>query len=247
MFLIAIVTVAFIIFISNPFVCFSLYVLHKLGINQISIDLIRIHFLTDWYGRDKSHGYLHAWDVMSDALLFYKEDNRTKNDPKLIYLLSVVSLMHDVADGKYDADGSWKKIVEKFFFKHFNPDAKMLLDVINYSSYSKEVAFRKDHSEDELKSMLTNVGHILWIYLTSADRIQSLGAVGHLRSKQYNSKRLGKYINTREVFDAVSDIIQSKLHTLQNFIYSKSAASKAIGMTQELLDSHEQWRKDLGF
>lgn len=229
----------FIWILRHNFVRFILAMFMQFGMSTLTFDIIRIHFLTEFYGRDKSHGYLHAWDVMRDAIRFYKLDvNKISNN--IVYKLAVVTLMHDVADGKYDKDGKWKIVIDKFFEKHFS-ESSMLIDIVYYSSYSKEQCYKKDHPNDSLEVLLTPIGYTLWIYLSSADRIQSLGVTGHERSKEYNSKRLRKEINTREVYEAVSDIMQEKLLTLKEYIYSESAALEAEKLTIELVSAHNTW------
>lgn len=142
--------------------------------------------------RDSSHGYDHMAAVAKRALFILAEE--TNNDSALydpIYKemfikVMIVAMLHDVADHKYDIDGTLQKQVNEFIMTIYNEgETRDVLKIIEFISYSKEQnAINKETPIDfdkELGFMNTMIRHIV----SDADKCEAIGKSGLYRVIDY--------------------------------------------------------------
>lgn len=134
-------------------------------------------------GRPPSHGLEHMKKVRDNAL----EINRQLDQPTTAYDVSLVSLLHDVADHKYDPDGQLReKTIRWLYSNHTNGDTVM--KVIDAISFSKEKKLGKRWFEAETDGTGTGLSPY-WVKIrdivSDADKLEALGNVGGERCVQY--------------------------------------------------------------
>jgi uncharacterized protein len=131
-------------------------------------------------GRDPSHGLEHMQKVRDNALLICRMMGVT--DAQTISDVGLVALLHDVADHKYDKDGSLglnEKI--RMFLTEHSIDPAPVLSCINAISFSKEQRNGMRWFEKELDAYWVQVRDIV----SDADKLEAIGLVGVRRCLEY--------------------------------------------------------------
>lgn len=153
--------------------------------------------------RDESHGLQHAQSVYENATIIYKQTEPLdfKCESLLYFLIVIVSYLHDVADKKYDNDGSLEKKLVLFldyFTKEVQKneilktlyknssyweylDSEKLIKIIKNVSYTKEIKDKTLQWYDELGF----VGIYIRDIVSDADKLDSIGKIGIERCAQY--------------------------------------------------------------
>lgn len=203
-------------------------------------------------GRDSSHGYDHMFQVAFGAVKLVLCDTFHGDFHGLINirLIVIVALLHDVADYKYDTDGTLESKMKSFLMIKFNSESVVdkIMKIISRISYSKEINMREKNNRVDWLEVLGIDGLIIRNYVSDADKLESLGPIGHERSKKYNSHALtskGLNATEAEIFKEVNNIMMSKLIGLNDYIYSQTAKKWAKELIIEMCDIHNKWRDDL--
>lgn len=173
-------------------------------------------------GRDSSHGYEHMKQVAKNSLQIF---NKMYNDIKLstmtipffISCVLTVSWLHDVADHKYDHDGTLKLQLDSFVTEIFGEvKYKFILDVIVRTSYSNEIKMIQTNGKLDWDSVLGADGVLLRNIVSDADKLEAIGYQGILRCMTYNIELLKISGNLNPSFDNL--IIPVKKHTSDKLI-----------------------------
>jgi len=130
-------------------------------------------------GRDPSHGLEHAQRVRDRAV----EINRSLVAPARESDVILVALLHDVADHKYDKDGTLSKKLHHWLTGH--AESEKILAVIDAISFSKEHCRGKRWFENALGTYWTKVRDIV----SDADKLEALGEIGGRRCLEYGHER----------------------------------------------------------
>lgn len=169
-------------------------------------------------GRDASHGLMHMHKVTEQALLLYLMGHKGEAGPRRdadLYRIILLGMLHDVADHKYDHDGTLFARVEAFVEAEARrmvewmavnraPDTlsapqlaaiktgdaqatvqAALLTSIDAISYSKENARGMRWFERILPSEWCDVRDIV----SDADKLEAIGEEGLLRCYEYTCSR----------------------------------------------------------
>ena len=107
---------------------------------------------------------------------------------------------------------------------------------------------RKEDGNVDWIDVLGEVGKLIRDIVSDADKLESLGIEGHVRSKEYNKERFGlgdSVEDERRLFEAVTEIIESKLKTLHEYLYTEPGQKMGIERTAAMLKAHEKWRREL--
>jgi HD superfamily phosphodiesterase len=195
--------------------------------NQMDTHQI-IRFITQMCeGRPSSHGVDHMKAVRERALEIHRA--LPPQQQPSAFDVSLVSLLHDVADHKYDYDGSLMKQVKQFLITHsFQPEP--VIACINAVSFSKERARGKRWFAQELGPYWTQVRDIV----SDADKLEALGEVGGKRCLEYAHEHglLGH--------DAVKHLIQQiqdkLLHLRDHYIVTEPAKQMAGPLHDQLVE-----------
>ena len=178
-------------------------------------------------GRDESHGYEHMTSVTKRAMdILSKECDKDEfYDNKLIKVM-IVSMLHDVADHKYDKDGDLQKQVINFL-ETFYDDPEQIIKIIDYISYSKEkkaidngcpIDFIK-----ELGDVDANIRHIV----SDSDKCEALGKMGLRRCVEYTQHSYKQKYNIDISFELLKEEVinhsnEKLLRLKDDFIRTKT-------------------------
>ena len=129
-------------------------------------------------GRDPSHGLEHMEDVTKLALVI--NSLNTNDLPIFKQHIILVAMLHDVADHKYDKDGTLQKQVAEFV-KTQVVQVGFVMDTINAISFSKENRLGMRYYEKTLGKYWTAIRDIV----SDADKILAIGQIGIERCLQF--------------------------------------------------------------
>lgn len=207
-------------------------------INHLSHEVA--HFVKiSCVGRDASHGFEHAQAVVRNAVVIAGALPDMSIDDMRIIILA--AWLHDVADHKYDQDGTLKKNVEKFLLKHAPQDYQLILNIIDRVSYSKEVKARSQATID-WHIVLGDRGMRLRDIVSDADKLEALGRQGLERCKlyaqHYYAEKYGKEITPELLSKYVHDHAEEKLLRLKDhFIRTEPGKRLAEPLHGELIEA----------
>ena len=168
---------------------------------------------------DELHNIQHHVDVYSDAMIILSEFNLEKNSnigireyQRVFELVACASLLHDAIDHEY-ADKYFTNIkkIEKFLDensthdKSFKDDMKWILDNV---SYSKEIKSGYKFHKNKWVQLVRNI-------VSDADKLQSLGINGIIRSQQY-VKMVNNGASSNEVTNITLQYCNKKLLKLKD-------------------------------
>lgn len=157
-------------------------------------------------GRDESHGLSHMIAVAETA----KKILPTSASVELSENVRLVALLHDVADKKYDTDGTLQQRVDEFIRLVRPVDFLQIRIAISAISFSTEKSRGKRWYVNLLSPEWLQVRDIV----SDADKIQALGRVGFQRCYEYTQiKNLG--LSESQILDKVFDHCNDKLFHLE--------------------------------
>jgi HD superfamily phosphodiesterase len=130
-------------------------------------------------GRPPSHGYQHMIAVCDTAVHIYG----TTSHIGLVKDIVTVAMLHDVADHKYDKDGSLKAAVLQFVTVHHDCPQEVM-NTIDAISFSRELKKGKRWFEKSLGPQWTRVRDTV----SDADKLEAIGSVGVHRCMAYHKE-----------------------------------------------------------
>lgn len=206
-------------------------------------------------GRDPSHGFEHMYEVAQlSTEIFCKHWNVIDpsylcgQEPWNLEMIMLVAYLHDVADHKYDHDGTLNKKVYDFLLDYFKdiPDPKnnanWIMKIIDKISYSKENKYIKEHGHPPTDLWLEELGSDgleIRNIVSDADKLEALGQIGFLRCKQYTEEsyfeKYGKKIPFKILVESIVEHYNEKLKRLPTeFIRTDAAKKMAEPRLEEL-------------
>ena len=185
--------------------------------------------------RDVSHGITHSLAVLKTSKLIAKTEYI--NHPNYLDILrgiTIVSILHDVADSKYDDENKTLKNKLNNFCKIFE-NKELIIKTIDCISYSKEEKERRENKiidyEKELGLIYSIVRHIV----SDADKLEAIGFSGIIRCIEY-SKHKYPFYNNDEIMKEVNNHAQTKLLRIKDeFIRTKTGKKLAIPLHNEIV------------
>lgn len=190
--------------------------------------------------RDKSHGYEHmktvaivALDILNNELL--ERDEMFEHYEKLVM---ITAWLHDVADHKYDKDGSLRQIVINFLDEIYSCE---LINVIDYVSYSKEKHAIDNGSRINFIEKFGEINAFVRDIVSDADKLQAIGKSGIERCIDYISMSYMKEyhceIPTELLHKRLIEHCETKLLRLSDeFIRTKTGKQMAKPLHEEILE-----------
>lgn len=186
--------------------------------------------------RDATHGHAHMEKVAQNAMIILKELGIM--DDNIIRLVTIGAWLHDVADHKYDRDGTLDKKLDIFLHSITTElEFVRIKDVINKISFSKEDKYRKSgkfYEPDPVREIVSD-----------ADKIEAIGNIGLIRCADY-SREIYKEKNNEEISDdqlvnAVRLHSNEKLLRLlpENFISTEAGKRMAQPLHDEMANTLE--------
>lgn len=195
--------------------------------------------------RDPSHGYEHMKQVAKNSLIIFNKLNEstklsTLSKPKFVSLLLAISWLHDVADRKYDSDGTLKEKLIEFIQSIFEDGAlfDIIINTISRTSYSFEVNMIKNTGTVDWLKVLGKDGTLLRDIASDADKMEAIGAIGVLRCMTYNIELLKKDGIVNPTFEEL--IGQVKIHAEEKLLKLKDNYIRTIPGKELAVPLHEE-------
>jgi hypothetical protein len=184
--------------------------------------------------RDESHGYEHMKAVAETSRMIVQTDFPAALDARMLIDVITAAWLHDVADHKYDKDGTLDAILDDFGYKHIDnfDDIKKVIKLVSYSSENKAILSGKPlNYEEHLGSYYTLVRHVV----SDADKLEALGKIGIERTIEYTKNTNPGYSNEEIVADVKKHADEKLLRLADEFIRTPTAIAIARVRHNEML------------
>lgn len=186
-------------------------------------------------GRSDTHGHAHMKAVaeMSSYLVFVDFFDK---DGSMMLDTITAAWLHDVADHKYDPDGTLEQRLDEFGIANI-PNYTDIKQVIKYVSYSTEHKALIAGTPLDFKQILGDYYSNIRDIVSDADKLESIGVKGMERSLTYNTDTNPTFTHA-QVIAEVRKIYNEKLVKLATqFIRTPTARTIA----QKEHNAMEEW------
>ena len=183
--------------------------------------------------RDESHGYEHMKAVAETSRMLVQTDFEEPDAPMLIDVITAAWL-HDVADHKYDKDGTLDASLDEFGYKHIDnfDDIKKVIKLVSYSSENKAILSGEPLNYEKLLGChYTLVRHIV----SDADKLEALGKIGIERAIEYTRNANPGRSDEEIVADVKKHADEKLLRLADEFIRTPIAIAIARVKHNEML------------
>jgi len=186
-------------------------------------------------GRSDTHGHAHMKAVaeMSSYLLFVDFFDK---DGSMMLDTITAAWLHDVADHKYDHDGTLEQRLDEFGTANI-PNYTEIKQVIKYVSYSTEEKALIAGTPLNFKQILGDYYSNIRDIVSDADKLESIGVKGMERSLTYNTVTNPTYTHA-QVIAEVRKIYNEKLVKLATQ-FIRTSTARAIAQKEHT--KMEEW------
>lgn len=176
--------------------------------------------------REFSHGIEHMQNVYKRSIKYAEELNLPDEHKNLIM---IVSLLHDVADHKYDKTGELEQKLKEFLKRYVN--SELILSIIKDISFSKEY---RENLENTNEYWIKKYGEysIVRNIVSDADKIEAIGKSGLERCIAYQKEK-NPELKELEIKKLVKQHANDKLSFLYKYIRTSPGQSDALIYQQE--------------
>ena len=136
-------------------------------------------------GRSDTHGHAHMKAVAETSSYLLFVDFFDKDGSMMLDTITAAWL-HDVADHKYDYDGTLEQRLDEFGIANI-PNYTEIKQVIKYVSYSTEHKAIAAGTPLDFKQILGEYYSNIRDIVSDADKLESIGVKGMERSLTYNT------------------------------------------------------------
>ena len=159
-------------------------------------------------GRSDTHGHAHMKAVAETSAYLLFVDFYDKDGTLMLDTITAACL-HDVADHKYDYDGTLEQRLDEFGTANI-PNYAEIKQVIKYVSYSTEHKAILAGTPLDFKQILGFYYSQIRDIVSDADKLESIGVKGMERSLIYNTDTNPTFTRT-QVIAEVRKIYDEKL------------------------------------
>ena len=186
-------------------------------------------------GRDDSHGHAHMKAVAETTRHIIEKDfiDETGN---LTLDAITAAWLHDVADHKYDHDGTLEQRLDAFGTANIS-NYREIKQVIKYVSFSTE-------NKAIIAGARLNFPYILGAYysqirdiVSDADKLEAIGAIGIQRALEYTTHTNPTYTHAQVINDVKKHADEKLLRIASQFIRTPTARAIAAVRHREM----EEW------
>jgi len=179
-------------------------------------------------GRDESHGYAHMKAVAETSKFIIKQDWVYEDETGSLMLDAItVAWLHDIADHKYDHDGTLEQRLDAFGTANIS-NYNEIKQVIKYVSFSTE-------NKAIIAGTPLNFPAILGVYyahirdiVSDADKLEAIGIVGIQRCIEYTTHTNPTYTHAQVISDVKKHADEKLLRLASQFIKTPAARTIAI-------------------
>ena len=188
-------------------------------------------------GRDDSHGHAHMKAVAETTRFIIQKDWLYEGDSIVVLLDAITAAwLHDVADHKYDHDGTLEQRLNAFGTVNIS-NYNEIKHVIKYVSFSTE-------NKAILAGTPLNFPAILGAYysqirdiVSDADKLEAIGSIGIQRCVEYTTHTNPTYTHAQVISDVKKHADEKLLRLASQFIKTPTARTIANIRHKEM----EEW------
>lgn len=185
-------------------------------------------------GRDESHGHAHMQAVATTARYLVQVDFTDRRHYHHLILDAITAAwLHDIADHKYDHDGTLQQTLDDFGYKHISnyEDIKKVIKYVSYSSENKAILAGTPLDYDTLlMPYYALVRHIV----SDADKLEAIGQIGITRALEYTRDANPTYTEQQVIADVCKHANEKLLRLSTEFIRTPTARALAQQRHQEM-------------
>jgi len=185
-------------------------------------------------GRDESHGHAHMQAVAITARYLVQVDFTNRRQySHLILDTTTAAWLHDIADHKYDHDGTLQQTLDDFGYKHISnyQDIKKVIKYVSYSSENKAILAGTPLDYDTL---LTPYYALVRHIVSDADKLEAIGQIGITRALEYTRDANPAYTEQQVIADVCKHANEKLLRLSTEFIRTPTARALAQQRHQEM-------------
>jgi HD superfamily phosphodiesterase len=185
--------------------------------------------------RDESHGHAHMKAVAETCMHLINQDFHDRRQyHHLIQDAATAAWLHDIADHKYDKDGTLEQRLDAFGNKHISNYAniKQVIKYVSYSSENKAILAGTPLDYDALLSpYYALVRHIV----SDADKLEALGKIGITRALIYTRDANPTMTEAQVIADVRKHADEKLLRLATEFIRTPTAKHIATQKHAEMI------------
>jgi HD superfamily phosphodiesterase len=192
--------------------------------------------------RSETHGHAHMEAVAEMSAYIIQKDFAGRDNGDVMLDTITAAWLHDIADHKYDYDGTLEQRLDEFGTANISNYAA-IKQVIKYVSYSTENKAILAGTPLDFKEILGDYYSEIRDIVSDADKLESIGEKGMERSLSYNKQTNPTYTDA-QVIQEVRKIYDEKLIKLATFIRTPTARAIARKEEREMedwLENYEDW------
>jgi HD superfamily phosphodiesterase len=186
-------------------------------------------------GRDDSHGHAHMKAVAEMTRYLIQEDHIDESGNFMLDAITVAWL-HDVADHKYDKDGSLEQRMDDFGRANNIWNYEEVKRVIKYISYSSENKAILAGTPLDFTAILgayySQIRHIV----SDADKLEAIGKIGISRALEYTREANPSYSEAQVIADVHKHAHEKLLRLASEFIRTPLARVLAHEKHNEMIE-----------
>jgi hypothetical protein len=186
-------------------------------------------------GRSDTHGHAHMKAVAETSSYLLFVDFFDKDGSMMLDTITAAWL-HDVADHKYDYDGTLEQRLDEFGTANI-PNYAEIKQVIKYVSYSTEHKAILAGTPLNFKQILGDYYSNIRDIVSDADKLESIGVKGMERSLTYNTDTNPTFTRA-QVIAEVRKIYDEKLVKLATQ-FIRTSTARAIAQKEHT--KMEEW------
>ena len=199
-------------------------------------------------GRDASHGHEHMQKVAVNSVRILKGEITEMEEAaeEVGRLVVIVAWLHDVADHKYDTDGTLQMRLERVLSEvcRSAEEAALVCNIIDRISFSKEQKVRAqspDGCVDWLALLGTPVAVSVRHIVSDADKMEAIGEEGVTRCLEYSQHDYSRRNGGAEIPSALAmqhvlEHADEKLLRLKDeFMYTQTGKALAQPLHDQMV------------
>ena len=198
-------------------------------------DILSEFVQTICQGRSDTHGHAHMKAVAETSSYLLFVDFFDKDGSMMLDTITAAWL-HDVADHKYDYDGTLEQRLDEFGIANI-PNYTDIKQVIKYVSYSTEHKALIAGTPLDFKQILGDYYSNIRDIVSDADKLESIGVKGMERSLTYNTDTNPTFTHA-QVIAEVRKIYNEKLVKLATQ-FIRTPTARAIAQKEH--NAMEEW------
>ena len=151
----------------------------------------------------------------------------------LILDATTAAWLHDIADHKYDHDGTLQQTLDDFGYKHISnyEDIKKVIKYVSYSSENKAILAGTPIDYDTL---LTPYYALVRHIVSDADKLEAIGQIGITRAIEYTRHANPTYTEDQVIADVCKHANEKLLRLAIEFIRTPTARALAQQRHREM-------------